>query len=384
MTRWKKLFVLLEATAILFLFSGCWNYKEIEKNTIVAGVAIDPGTNGYKYHVTYETLSLTGGKDQTIKSSLLESNGNTIFDAVRQTVTMSDKKLYFSDCKVVIVSKEIAKEGIGPLLDFFLRDHEPRISLLFAVSDENTAAEILNIQLKTEEPVSYKISSMLEQSQDVLGQVLSYPLYQIYNVLTSQSQELTLPDIRVVKVFENKEPELGTNVIFRQDKMIGIMPENECLYYLMLKNQLKSGLLLTSVSPGQKDISLEIMKCSTKLQPVISGNHVTMKIQINIDADIGEENNQKDNYTAGNGEFRAIEKAASKEVQEQTESVINDIQKNYGTDIFGFGTEIHQNRYDDWKRLEPNWDKIFPTVTSEVSADVKLLNSSTALVKGGS
>ncbi len=384
MKRWRKLFVLLEATAILFLFSGCWNYKEIEKNTIVAGVAIDPGTGGYKYHVTYEVLSLTGGKDQTIKSALLESDGNSIFDAVRQTVAMADKKLYFSDCKIVIVSKEIAKEGIEPLLDFFLRDHEPRISLLFAVSDENTAAEILNIQLKTGEPVSYKISSMMEQSKDVLGHVLPYPLYQIYNVFTSKNQELTLPDIRIVKVFENEEPKLGTNVIFRQDKMIGIMPEDECLYYLMLKNKLKSGILLTGIPPSQKNIALEIMKCSTKMESVVSGSHVTMKIQINIDANLAEENSQKENYTVGNGEFKDIEKAASKMVQEQTESVIGDIQKNYGTDIFGFGSEIHQDRYDDWMRMESNWDKIFPTVKCEVSADVKLLNSSTALVKGGS
>lgn len=384
MIQWKKLFVLLEAAAILFLFSGCWNYKEIEKNTIVAGIAIDPGTSGYKYHVTYETLSLSGGKDQTIKSSLLESNGNTIFDAVRQTVTMADKKLYFSDCKIVIVNKEIAKEGIEPLLDFFLRDHEPRISLYFAVSEENSAAEILNIELPTGEPVSYKISSMLEQSQDVLGHVLPYPLYQIYNVFTSKSQELTLPDVRAVKVFGDTEPKLGTNVIFRKDKMIGTMPEDECLSYLMLKNKLKSGVLLTGIPSGQKDIALEIMKCSTKLEPVIRGSQVTMKIQIRIDADIGEENNKKDNYKVGNGDFRAIETAASNTVQEQTENVITDIQKNYGTDIFGFGTEISQNRYDDWKRIGSNWDTIFPTVKCEVSADVKLLNSSTALVKGGS
>lgn len=384
MTRWKKLFVLFEAAAILFLFSGCWNYKEIEKNTIVAGVAIDPGTGGYKYHLTYETLSLTSGKDQTIKSALLESNGNTIFDAVRQTVTMADKKLYFSDCKIVIVNKEIAKEGVKPLLDFFLRDHEPRISLLFAVSDEDTAAQILNIELETGEPVSYKISSMLQQSQDVLGHVLPCPLYQMYNVFTSKSQELTLPDIRIVKVFNKEEPKLGTNVIFRQDKMIGIMPEDECLSYLMLKNKIKSGVILTGVPAGQKDIALEIMKCSTKMEPVVNGNQVTMKIQIKIDADIGEENNKKDNYKVGAGDFKAIEKAASKTVQEQTEATIGDIQKNYGTDIFGFGTEIDQNRYEDWKKLEPNWKKIFPNVKCEVSADVKLLNSSTALVKGGS
>ena len=384
MKRWKKFFLLFEAVLLVPLLNGCWNYKEIEKSTIVAGVAIDKGTGGYKYHLTYETLSLTGGKDQSIKPVLLESDGDSIFDAIRKTVTMADKKLYFSDCKIVIVSKEIAKEGVAPLFDFFLRDAEPRIRLLFAVSDEDTASDILNIQLKTNEPVSYKISGMLEQSKDVLGYVLPIPLYKMYNILNSKSQALTMPDIRVAKVLDDTEPLLATNVIFHQDKMIGYMPEDECLYYLILANKVSSGILLTGVKSGEKDIALEIVRCSTKMEPVVNGNNITMKIQIQMDANIGETNDKNENYTVGNGEFRITEEAASKTVKEGTEKLILDMQKNYGADVFGFGAKINQDKYDDWERISQNWDRIFPNVKCEISADVKIINSATALPKGGS
>lgn len=383
MKRWKKLFLLLETVLVMSLFTGCWNYTEIEKDTIVAGVAIDKGTNGFKYHVTYEVLSLSGGKDQSINSVLLQSDGDTVFDAIRKTVAMADKKLYFSDCKIIIVSKEIAKEGIEPLLDFFLRDQEPRITLSFAVSDEDTAAKILDIQLKTKEAVSYKINGMLEESERVSGHILSIPLYQMYNILSSKSEDLTLPDIRVADVEGDQEPQLATNVIFRQDKMVGYMPEDECLYYLMLKNKIHSGILVTSVKPGDKDISLEIFKCSTKMQPVVSGTNVIMKIQIQVAADIAEENNSKEVYTVGNGEFRMLEEAASRTVKEGAEKLILDTQKNYGADIFGFGAKIDQDDYDDWEKIQSNWDNIFPNVKCDVTADVKILNSATALPKGG-
>ncbi|HEX3017267.1 MAG TPA: Ger(x)C family spore germination protein [Caproicibacter sp.] len=383
MKRWKKIFLLFETICIVFLFTGCFNYREIERNTIVAGMAIDKGTGGYKYHMTFETLSLGGGKDQSAKSVLLASDGNTIFDCVRNSVTMADKKLYFSDSKVIIISKELAQEGIKPLLDFFLRDAEPRITMNMLVSDEDTAADILKVKVQTNEPVSYKISGMLEQTEKSQGHVLPTPLFQSYNILSSGSQDLTLPNVRVVKLGESSEPQVTTNIIFKGDKMAGYMPDDECLYYLILKNKIASGILLTGFKGLERDISLEIQKCSAKIEPTVDGNNVTMKIQIQMDASLGEEQNSNQKYTVGNGEFESIEKVADETIKEGTENLISDVQKNFGTDIFGFGTAINKNKYGEWEKISKDWGKIFPNVKCEVTADVKVLNSATAFPKGG-
>lgn len=383
MRQCKKLFLVLETVLLLTVLSGCWNYEEIEKDTIVAGIAIDKGTGGYKYHLTYEVLSLLGGKDQSIKPVLFASDGNSISDAIRNAVTMSDKKLYFSDCKIIVVSKAIAEEGITPLLDFLLRDAEPRITLLLAVSDENTAADIFNIQLKTNEPVSYKITGLLQQSKDVLGHVQSVPLYQVYNILNSDSQALTLPNVRIVKVEGDTEPQSTTNLVFRGDKIAGPMPVEECLYYLILKNKVSSGIIMTGTVPGKKNIALEILNSRTELTPVVSGNHVTMKIQVKINADISEENDANKIYSVGNGEFRLIEAAASKTVTEGVQNVILDMQKNFGADVFGFGLKINQEKYDDWEKIAPDWSRIFPDMKCDISTDVKIINSATALPKDG-
>lgn len=382
MKRCKRVFLILETAMIVVLCAGCWNYREIEKNSIVAGIAIDKGTNEYKYHLTYEVLSFNNGKENRVEPILLESDGDSVFDAIRRAVTMTDKKLYFSNCNVIIVSKELATEGITQITDFFIRDAEPRITLTFTVSDEDTAAKILNAKMKSKEPVSFKIRGMLEQSQDVFGHVLPVPLFEMYNILSSNSQALTLPSIRVVEVGEDQEPQLVTNVVFRQDKMVGNMPEDENLYYMILRGQMKSGILQTVV-PGKENISLEILKSSVKMKPVISGSDVTMKIQIKMIAGIGEESSEQDKYKVENGQMKEIEEAASKTVKEGAEKLIHDMQKNYNADVVGFGTIINQDEYEYWKKNSQNWDRIFPNVKCEIEADVKIESSAVAAPKEG-
>ncbi|MEA4920332.1 MAG: Ger(x)C family spore germination protein [Clostridiaceae bacterium] len=383
MKQRKNFLFLISVCLVMFLCTGCWNYREIEKCTIIAGIAIDEGTDGYKYHITYEVLNFSTGNDQTIKSSIIESDGNSIFDSLRKAVTMSDEKLYVGNCEIIILSKAIAEDGIEQLADFFVRDAEPRITAAFAVSDEETAAKILNIHLKTNEPVSYKILGILDQSQKVLGHILSVPLFEIVGTLNSESSKaLTLPKIRLVEISDNSEPQLYTNAILRQGKMVGSLKEDENLYFLMLKNKIESGILLTQVPDPLKTVSLEIFNCKTTIKPIINGDNVTMEIKVKLNTALGEDNGQE-KYKNKSGELKKIEEAASKTVEAGLMNLISDMQNNYNADIFGFGEMIEKEKYEDWEKMSGNWDNIFPNVKCKISADIRIINSATAVPKGG-
>lgn len=383
MKNGKRLFLFFITVCLtMFLCTGCWNYQEIEQSTIVAGIAIDKGRNGYKYHITYEVLYFSARNDQSIQSSLIETDGNSIFDTLRKGVTLSDQKLYLSGCKLIILSKEIAQDGVMQLIDFFLRDAEPRITSLFAVSEEETAAKILNIPLKENEAVSYKIYGMLDKSQSILGHILSVPIYQMYNAITSVSHALTLPNIRLVEIAQEPQPQLFTNAIFKQDKLVGNMNEEENLYYLILKNKIQSGLLLTEIPGKSKTITLEILDCTSKIKPVINGDNVTMEIKIIMNTALGEDNSQE-KYKIKTGELKKIEEAASKTVEKGVMDLISDMQDNYNADVFGFGTKINQDKYEYWKKISDNWDSVFPDLKCKITADIRIFDSATTLPKGG-
>jgi hypothetical protein len=110
--------------------------------SIVSGVALDEETDHYK--ITYEMIDLTKPvKQRGLTTILLDSEGDTIFDAIRNVKKKLRNKIYFGHMMTVILSEDIAKsKKIGQIANWFLRDSEGRETMYFVVSKEKSAAEI--------------------------------------------------------------------------------------------------------------------------------------------------------------------------------------------------------------------------------------------------
>ena len=144
--------LLFSSMILLWILSltGCWNYDEVEDSAIVSGIAIDKGSEGNGYLVTTEIYNFSGsGKENKIESKRIAIEGKTLPDAVKNAVKISPKKLYWGHSDIVIISQEIAKEGILPVVDALIRAFEPRIQMNILVSKEKTAKEILEDQSVT-------------------------------------------------------------------------------------------------------------------------------------------------------------------------------------------------------------------------------------------
>lgn len=145
-----KIFFLTSILLIsIFLFVGCWNYREVDDINIVAGTAIDKGIHK-EYMISIEILESSIGKESPTTSKLIVAEGESIFDAVRNAIAISGKKLYWSHNKILILSKEVAQEGITEVIDWFLRDVETRSDVYILVSKGTSAKEILEKKQKDE------------------------------------------------------------------------------------------------------------------------------------------------------------------------------------------------------------------------------------------
>ena len=82
--RRKKVLYLLAIIFQLASMAGCWNYREINDLSIVAGVAIDIAEND-QYELTVELVKTkSSGKQTEIISEVVSKKGKTIFDAIRK------------------------------------------------------------------------------------------------------------------------------------------------------------------------------------------------------------------------------------------------------------------------------------------------------------
>lgn len=365
----RPILVLLLTVNMIFL-SGCWNYREVDNMSMVAGIAIDPGKDGFKYHITFEFLDLTHEKTG---SKLLETDGDSLFDCARNAIVKTKKKLFFSHCKIVVISNQLASKGVSPLFDFLLRDSEPRINLDVLVSKESTAAVILQQKPVTDQLVSLEISDQLKQNISNLGEAPSVKLYQAYNMLADSGTSLVLPSVKVSK---DKTTILDGTALFKKDKLIGYLNRSETKYLLFINNMIEGGLLMSSPENNKNFITVEIWDNKTKIQPEVRDKDVTVNIEIKMKGSLGEDETSKD-YSTVTGVKKA-EKSTEEQISYGVDQVIKKVQTQYDSDVFGFGSKIHQDNPETWSKLKDNWADTFRKLKYTVTAEVAIQNTGNA------
>lgn len=376
--RYLLIFIL---SAVILLLSGCWDYREVENMYIVGGIAVDKGIQGHKYHLTFEVLDLAGGQqNSSMKGKLLESEGDSIADAVGAVTKSSDKALYLSDCKVVIFSEDIAAAGMTPVLDWLNRDPQPRFTVQLFISEEKTAGEILKGTGDGQKVVSFDISKLIEDSYSQWGKNNPVRLNEADSLLWGQGKDLTLPCLHFNMEQNQKQIELDGTAVFRGDKYTGLLNEEQSQFFLFASNNIQGGMLLTGEKPDDTDICLHIQKSSTDVSSNILGNNIQMDLKTKVKATFDEENTSK-NYLKEYG-VGTIEKFAEATLEKKIKETIQTEQSEFGSDIFGFGKEIHEKNPTAWKNLGQDWNRYYRNVNCKVTAQVQITNSGFAFPKG--
>lgn len=365
-----KVSCLILLMIIITILTGCWNYREINRLSIVSGVAVDKNESG-KYVLTFEVVDLhEGGKDTRIKSKLLESEGDTIFDAVRNSLKYIAPRLYFGHTEIVVISRDITKEGILDILDFLSRDSEPRLTIDLVVSKMKTAREILDGQSITTEIRSFEINDMLT-AQKYLSKTAKVQVYQFINELSGDGVSPILPAIIQTETGGLKTSQLSGTGIFKKDILIGFIDEDETRYLNFIKDKIKGGLLvLNKLSNNSKNmyISLEISENKTKTTPEYSNGKVSINLETETKVVLGEMGTEK-NYIDQSGRL-TLKKVTEDYLKTNIQNLIKKVQKDFAVDIFGFGSVVNSDMPALWQEIGHNWSDIF--VDLEVNVDTKI------------
>ncbi|NMC55601.1 MAG: hypothetical protein GYA50_00005, partial [Eubacteriaceae bacterium] len=80
----KKFFVFALILLFIVPMFGCWDYVALPDTGVVLAMAVDkdPATNNYK--LAFDVIDIkNSSKDKGIKDTIVESEGVTIFDAIR-------------------------------------------------------------------------------------------------------------------------------------------------------------------------------------------------------------------------------------------------------------------------------------------------------------
>lgn len=372
----KKIKILMMVIMVLInsvYCTGCWNYREIDKLAIVAGVAVDKGNDG-GYLITPEIVEISAGRETNIISKTISIEGKTIFDAVRNLVSMLGKKAFWSHAKVIILSKEVASESVSSIIDWYLRDAETRGDINILISEAETAREIFEGESISQKIKSYNMDDILINQMNLSKTPVKSILH--FNIESkTDGASAILPAVHLQQIDGKTAPQILGTAIIKNGKLVGFLSGEETQVLLFIRNEIKGGVLVEEVPKKSLDthVSLEIFNSKTKVTPVVDGKQIEINLNVNTTVAI-DEIDGKENYLDEEGRAK-LEQSAAKSLKEQIEALIKKIQLEYAADIFGFGTKLQADDPKTWNSISSNWEQILKDLKVNVQTKVHIRNS---------
>ncbi len=371
----KTLLIIIMIFSCMPLY-GCWDYVGLNEIGIAIGLAIDKDTSTNMYKLTYEIIDLQkSSKDQGTQTTLVESEGKTLFEAVRNAKSKSATKMFFGSMEVLIISEQIAKEeSIKKCIDLFLRDAEPRETINVVISQEPTAKALLKVKGITNSITSTEIKTIIKKDHKITSKTGDIEMFEVYELLNDSGRQLTLPAFHVTMNNDKQTVESNGIALFNSDKLIGYLSPEETFYFLFITNEVMGGVFVLE-DGDHSMVSLEINKNKTKssYQYDEKKDNFTVTIEIQMEVFLGEYNicsDELDNYT-----IEKIQKKADKELSKQIKNIIQKVQMEYISDIFGFGNLVYRKDPKLWAEVSKNWNKYFTEIEIEVKSQIHITNT---------
>lgn len=364
----------LLAAVMLFSLTGCWNYSEIDDMSIVAGVALDKNKADNNIQMTVEMVDTQGGlQDNQTGFKMLSLTGDTIFSIARSMISLTGRKLFWSHAKVIIISEELAREGLVKVIDWYSRDTETRADVFIFVAGEKNAREVLNLNHTNKTIMSFELAQMMKD-EPFTGTAPVVEIWDFIDKLETPGKSAIAPLITISEMNGQKNGRVNGTAVFVEDRMVGKLDGTETQYALFAKNHVKGGVLTIDNERGRPTYSLEILSNRTKVKPVwINGK---LQIQVHTLTHTGLDEVMSTAPLTGKESLAAIEDRASAQVQHNILSVIRKLQREYQADIFGFGKAVHEAMPQSWHKLEERWPEEFKEL--DVKVNSKVIIQSTA------
>jgi len=368
----------------MLLLTGCWDRKELNEIGIVAAIAVDKDPETGEYLFTSQVLKPAAESTNTPSPEnpylMVSTTGKTIFEAIRKTNQIVDRQGFYAHNKVIVISEELAKEGLLPILDSFQRGKEVRGYVWICIAKDTTARKILETKTVgvSRIPANF-LKSLLENTTNQLNSISSNMLEYYKEVLGGGID----PVLGVLLIEDKKERSQDKNVkltggaIFKKDKLIDYLNESETRGFRWVTGDIDSGAL-SLPSPLQEDKyeTVEILKMNAKILPEVEGDQISFTIEVTENGLVTEQQST--------GQFKEskqlvdylneLEEANKKVIEEEINQAIEKAQ-SFQADIFGFGAALNKKHPKTWNKVKDEWPEKYSEVPYTVKVKVNITSS---------
>lgn len=382
MKRRTPVRIALLAISVLLLSSGCWDYMELNQQTIELVYGVDTVTvDGHKlYRVTRITLRPappTGnqGNQQSGQQAWVvsTSTGRTIWEASANFGPLSPRRLFIPHIVCIVVGENAAREGIDPYLDLVARFRGLRLRSWILVA-KGEAKDILEATPTMESTSGAEIIGLIRNRV----RNSKAPVRELYALLNDLSREgadpytarIALRDSPPEKKTPTKELVLNGTAVFRGSQLVGWLNPVESRGLLWAKGEVPSASIPVTI-PGGRKITIDSQVTGRSLKVRFENGRPSAYLELQVKGRITE--------IMG---ATAVTPALIKELEErEAKTIANEIRAAFqtsqqlGADAFGIGHAFHRAFPRLWPDYRNRWHEVFPYVRLHTNVKARITGS---------
>jgi len=333
----KIIFILLS----LLCLTGCSNYHELNDLAIVSAMGIEKEDNNYKVTLElYKEVKESNSGSASKKSESVTGLGKSIDEAINNSSFMSEKLLYFSHIQAIIIDSDLAKEGIESIMDYLSRNTEFSFVSYMVVSDGKKPSEILSKKDINNEIIGDAISSIFNSTDQNNSAFVFNKYFEFLEQYINKNYDVYAPMIKI----KDKQLVVEKMAVFKKDKMVGILDENDTKTFSLLTNNTDSLYYKLDYNGGY--IIMRIFEGNSKIK-VRNGKIV---IDIDVTSDIDEANTEINTLEDDN--IKKLNNKIEKKIKDDVENLLKTLAKN-DSDSLGLNDVI----YKSYGKVSKNWNE---------------------------
>lgn len=401
----QKVGLFLLLWMFFLIMSGCWGSKETDELGYIMLIGIDKGKENI-LEITFQLAipqPIEGGQGEKATEAI-SVEAPSIFGAVEIADSFISKQLTLIHNKAIVVSEEIARDGLSKYINPLVRSREVRRTNYLLVTQGKAKQFIKeNINLIFERYPSRQFDIFMSGA-DITGLIPDADIHKFYEGRNSPGRQpiAALVGTQKKKEEQQKEEEKSKNTkttqekvqegmaylpgeipreggnkieiiglaVFKEDRLVGLLNGEETRYYQMLTGNFIHGNF-TFPDPNLREGGNEIIVIELKegRSPEIKVDPAKEQINVRLflEGEILSIQSGK-NYEQGKLK-RQLEGYVSNWVTQASSRLIRKTQEEYGSDIFGFGefTRIDFWTWQDW--INYDWLQKYPQYQVSVQTE---------------
>ncbi len=383
------------------LLTGCLGEVQLNQRAIVQAIGIDLGQDG-GVELTFQIFAPAASGIEISASAenakIITASGRTVSEAVQNATLTQGKELFIGHNRIVILSKELAEQGVEQTLSYFSANAFSRQNVCMMVS-EGKAKELLSAKINQGILPAETLEKIALNTREA-GMLQNIKLFEFLKALENKHESSMIP-VAALQPDPEGQSENGSGeenaqsgkkgseggssgnsieqvssislvgmAIFSEGRMVGMLNPEESRGLMWIRDAVERTSLL--VSDDKYEVaSLDIFECDSKLIPVIEGKEIDFILELELQATIGEAL-LKEGQTVRMEDIDNLERVGEELIRKECLDAFQKAVREFQADVFNLGNLVWVKDVQIWTEIREDWPSMLKKIDLEVRPDLKI------------